>query len=158
MVSPLINYFIHPYIHFHGTLSLSCMWLCRTYIATPACSLPTQIKGNGYSGVCLGDQVTFTCTASSNATTVLRWQSDGFGVIGPAYFSISDMASKSRVPYNLSLVTTTPVLVSKAMTVVVSSLNGTTISCAETNNGATYTDISNSTGCINFAGQIRDTA
>ena len=128
------------------------MWLRRTYIATPACSLPTQIKGNGYSGVCLGDQVTFTCNASSNATTVLRWQSDVFGVIGPAYFGISDMASKSRVPYNLSLVGTIPVavLVSKAMTIVVSSLNGTTISCAETNNGATYTDIS--TGCINLAG------
>ena len=151
MVSPLINYFIHPYTFSRHSLSLSCMWLCRTYIATPTCSLPTQIKGNGYSGVCLGDQVTFTCTASSNATTVLRWQSDVFGVIGPAYFSTSDMASKSRNSYTLSLVTTTPVLVSKASSAVVSSLNGTKLSCAETQNGAIYTDIA--TGCIHFAGQ-----
>eukprot|EP00731_Ephydatia_muelleri_P009934 Em0005g520a len=105
----------------------------------------------GTLGVCVDDEVTITCAASSNATTVLGWKSDVFGSVGPAYFSIpTDTASKARGSYNLSFVNTTAqVLVSRAVTTALLSLNATTISCLETRDGAQYSEIS--TGCFSFA-------
>lgn len=118
------------------------------------CTLQTKIFGSGNTAVCVGDRVTFTCSASNNLTTQERWVGSNWGLGNQVVIAISDLSSVTQVrgSFNVSLVSTSPVLVTKVEVASATlTLNGTTITCQETTNGAAFVDVGNSS--ITFAGK-----
>ena len=136
----------------HNPLSLLLQILC--FVATN-CILPTMIVGSGNTAVCAGDRLTFTCNASSNLTTQERWRGSSWGGDGnQVTLSVSDPRGTSTIraiAFNVSLVSNSPYLMTKVeIAAATQDLNGTTVTCLETTNGASYVDVG--TGCIIFAG------
>eukprot|EP00731_Ephydatia_muelleri_P009932 Em0005g518a len=123
------------------------------------CILPTKIVGSGNTAVCAGDRLTFTCNASSNLTTQERWRGSSWGGDGnQVTLSVSDPRGTSTIraiAFNVSLVSNSPYLLTKVeIAAATQDLNGTTVTCLETTNGASYVDVG--TGCIIFAAPPSD--
>ena len=117
------------------------------------CTLQTKIVGSGNTAVCAGDRLTFTCNASSSSTTQERWIGSNWGG-DQVTVSVSDSLGASLLRannvFNVSFVSKTPFITKVEVANATLDLNGITVTCQETTNGATFVEVG--TGCIIMAG------
>ena len=114
--------------------------------------LNTKFTG-GSDKPCIGDSVSFICSAANPSTAILSLSSGDFGGV-TVYFFLND-SHPVRTPghyYTVTLVSSYPFFTVVAEVTATLALNGSKVTCEESENGVTFTLIGS--GYLDVQGQL----
>lgn len=92
---------------------------------------------------CIGYTVEYICSATSNSSVTLRLNCNDFGGVTVLFYKNDGFPHRISGYYNVTLVSSTPVITTRTEVTAIFALNGSKVTCEESSNGITYSLIGN---------------